>query len=420
MDDIISKVYDHAPFAYALLKRKNDDEGVCVDFSFSHVNTQLKQILRPSLRNSLHSSTLKSIASVASASFTDFFALAKEALETGKQTSATTHVYPQNKDFQLVFQPLDSDNVVIYGIDITASVRAESLKQMLDTQEARLRAALNATPDLVTIKNTEHQFVMVNDALRNRYAHLDQIEGRSIWDVYPHREAEWAQKMDDDVIQNKEVSRKKMDLWGPDGSSTADITRAPIIHEGEVIGIISIGRDISEEERMRDELEQRNNELETLSHQFKRLSYQDDLTGIYNRRRFYEDIKTVKSQKGARIIMLDLNNFKLINDTYGHYYGDKTLRALSQKMESLLGNKGNVYRIGGDEFAVLTTDATNLNIETFIATLDTFLNDYGPTLTVAYAAMHFNDFMDVAEDSETFIETVLRHVDKKLYKNKKG
>lgn len=90
------------------------------------------------------------------------------------------------------------------------------------------------------------------------------------------------------------------------------------------------------------------------------LAYHDSLTGLKNLKRFMMDIKKyidlweLKNQKGA-ILFIDLDNFKLINDTLGHDYGDALLRRVATEMYSVIKikNSGEVYRIAGDEFVVI-------------------------------------------------------------------
>jgi len=79
----------------------------------------------------------------------------------------------------------------------------------------------------------------------------------------------------------------------------------------------------------------------------------DYLTGLYNRRRFTEDIKSfiAKREKGT-ILLLDIDNFKNINDTQGHDYGDAVLKHIAFVLKKSIKDESVVYRIGGDEFIV--------------------------------------------------------------------
>jgi len=98
--------------------------------------------------------------------------------------------------------------------------------------------------------------------------------------------------------------------------------------------------------------------VQDYNNRLEELSIRDPLTNLYNRRKFeefleYEIIRAERHQYAFSIIMVDLDNFKYINDTYGHPIGDLTLKELSVLLAGEL-RKGDVLaRLGGDEFALL-------------------------------------------------------------------
>jgi diguanylate cyclase (GGDEF)-like protein len=104
------------------------------------------------------------------------------------------------------------------------------------------------------------------------------------------------------------------------------------------------------------------NRLLTTVHEYnaklEELSVRDPMTGLYNRRKFeeflnYEIIRAARNQRGFSVIMVDLDNFKYINDTFGHPMGDLVLKELTAMLAQGL-RKGDVLsRLGGDEFALI-------------------------------------------------------------------
>lgn len=83
------------------------------------------------------------------------------------------------------------------------------------------------------------------------------------------------------------------------------------------------------------------------------LSYMDQATGLRNRRSLDEDLRALIQQKAEfQLIMGDIDSFKEINDTYGHFFGDECLQLISRELEAAFGNR--VYRFGGDEFTVIS------------------------------------------------------------------
>lgn len=90
----------------------------------------------------------------------------------------------------------------------------------------------------------------------------------------------------------------------------------------------------------------------------------DPLTGILNRRGFENSAKQTLSDnqvlnKGMCLMMIDIDHFKRINDTYGHLFGDKVIRAVANTLKSKVRGQDSVARLGGEEFALLLAE-TNL------------------------------------------------------------
>ncbi len=131
-----------------------------------------------------------------------------------------------------------------------------------------------------------------------------------------------------------------------------DITITPIYDkENRKLGYTSIAKDV------------------TSTHRLKALSITYHLTAIHNRRYFYYSIKklfksaTWEGQK-LGLLMLDVDYFKDYNDFYGHMEGDKVLRILSAELKKYMNNSiENIFRIGGEEFAILIINETDDNIE---------------------------------------------------------
>src|SRR2546429_9739094 len=84
----------------------------------------------------------------------------------------------------------------------------------------------------------------------------------------------------------------------------------------------------------------------------------DSLTGLYNHRAFHERLRRAlasasRSHEAVSVLMLDIDDFKRVNDIYGHGAGDEILRGLAETLKDAVRAPDVVYRLGGEEFAIV-------------------------------------------------------------------
>ncbi|HEV2111521.1 MAG TPA: diguanylate cyclase, partial [Gammaproteobacteria bacterium] len=117
--------------------------------------------------------------------------------------------------------------------------------------------------------------------------------------------------------------------------------------DGRILGGVVVFRDVSEAEQLRERL------VHEASH--------DGLTGLRNRAAFDRQLRELTASNDRRtkhaLLYLDLDQFKLINDTRGHETGDRLLIELTKRMRALIHKPDVIARLGGDEFGVLVLDA---------------------------------------------------------------
>ena len=122
------------------------------------------------------------------------------------------------------------------------------------------------------------------------------------------------------------------------------------------------GRDVTDDQQAKREIEQLNRQLEAQQLRLQEMAFRDGLTGVFNRRYFDEALQTewraaVRDGKSLACLLLDIDHFKLYNDTYGHQEGDDCLTEVSKTLRQLcLRPRDFVARYGGEEFVALLID----------------------------------------------------------------
>jgi diguanylate cyclase (GGDEF)-like protein len=110
-------------------------------------------------------------------------------------------------------------------------------------------------------------------------------------------------------------------------------------------------------------------------HQYRELAFRDPLTGLLNRRSFHERLgeECARVRRGGTyrfaVILIDVDDFKAVNDTLGHATGDEVLRATARLLEHDTREVDLCYRIGGDEFAIILPDTDPTGAESVLERL---------------------------------------------------
>ncbi|MCV2231271.1 GGDEF domain-containing protein [Acholeplasma manati] len=154
--------------------------------------------------------------------------------------------------------------------------------------------------------------------------------------------------------------------------------------------------------------------------ELENLAYRDSLTGIYNRQHLYRFFDESPYEHGV-VLMVDLDNFKSINDTFGHDVGNQILQEFASKLESFTNQTkyGYPVRLGGDEFVVVLpmcdqTDQIEHNMSRLLNLLSHWTTPIGEIkLTASIGVVIFND------DYHPTIRTLLKKADDALYEAKK-
>lgn len=313
--------------------------------------------------------------------------------------------------------PVDAANLdlgtVWMGTDISQRLRIEAA---LRASEQRFRDLVSLSTDWYWELDTALRFTRVSGVAVEQAGHPDdQVLGRRRWELPFIRgvaEAEWA------------AHRATLEARLPFREFVYQIVRAdgetrwfsvggnPAFDEqGDFAGYHGVGTDITERVRAAE--------------QYRHLAHHDTLTGLPNRRLLTDrlDQALASARRTGRqiaLLLLDLDNFKTINDSLGHSAGDAVLGAVAQRLRDTVREADTVARLGGDEFIVLLADLAQAHDATRVAgkivdavsapvragTQDFIL---GASIGVALFPLH-------ASDSEA----LLQHADIAMYAAKRA
>jgi len=157
--------------------------------------------------------------------------------------------------------------------------------------------------------------------------------------------------------------------------------------------------------------------IEALSHE------QDILTGTYTRSKFFADMKGLidtskKLSLPLWVLYIDLNNFKFINDHFGHAMGDRVLRSIAFEIKNIIAGYGNLYRVGGDEFVGIIIGLDEIKAHELARRIE-MVTEQAPCGVYVNASVGVSQYdMNEKSDLES-IEKILRDADALMYNKKK-
>ena len=172
-------------------------------------------------------------------------------------------------------------------------------------------------------------------------------------------------------------------------------------------------------EELTEQYEELLNQKKELLAELEKKALYDPLTKLFNRHALIEfltkEIERIKREKGEKlfIIFLDLDNFKQVNDLYGHKKGDEVLKEVAQLLKTHFRKYDIVARFGGDEFMVVVRNRTKGEVENILKKLQERIEEIFKNfaISVSYG-------IAVAPDDGTDIDKLITMADRRMYKMK--
>lgn len=245
--------------------------------------------------------------------------------------------------------------------DITERKQAE--EALLESEE-KYRSILNASPDDITITDLEGRILMVSPASKRMFGYEQNYEGfigMLLTDFIVPEEIEIAKA---NIVQMYKGGHQRPNEYHGvrKDKSIFDIeVNSGFISNsnGQPFKMVFIIRDITERKLAEQKIQQLVQQLEIERNTAQLNSFTDSLTGLANRRYFDEVLETEfyrlkRTRSKLSLIMLDVDNFKKFNDTYGHIAGDDCLRQIGNVLKTIVGRVSDIVaRYGGEEFVII-------------------------------------------------------------------
>ncbi|AZN37905.1 diguanylate cyclase [Iodobacter ciconiae] len=258
----------------------------------------------------------------------------------------------------------------------------EELEQKeLDAEKAQqlLNAVLDAIPIRVFWKDPDSRYIGCNRHFANDNGanSSEEIIGRTDFELMPERASDLYSFAQTVITTGQSLLNQEGAITTHDGKLThISLNHVPLLEsDGSVIGIVGAYEDITQRKHTFDALQDAKIKLETkleeivsLQEKLLEAALRDPLTGLYNRRYLAETLdimlaQATRNKMPLSAVMIDIDHFKAVNDTYGHPAGDEVLKYLARFLSAQARTSDIICRLGGEEFLILMIGASAENAQ---------------------------------------------------------
>ena len=261
---------------------------------------------------------------------------------------------------------------LIYTLFKRHSDQLQKKQQEVEKSRQLFKTVLQQIPDAIYVKDLTGRYIYLNGATANLLGcsakELLHKTDEQI-PVFDNKQVKELMQIDKKVISSDTLDRRQEKLTVANGKEKLfETTKGALKTEsGELFGLFGVTRDITKAKEYEKSLIQ-------AKETFFNLAHYDTLTKLPNRVYLIDKLyQKVKRREGFALLLLDLDGFKVINDSYGHSFGDKLIYKISQLIAEIDQNCF-VARMGGDEFAVIIDGAKEPECTHYIQKLYKYLN----------------------------------------------
>jgi diguanylate cyclase (GGDEF)-like protein/PAS domain S-box-containing protein len=222
-----------------------------------------------------------------------------------------------------------------------------ALEEALRDSEALHRSNEETDQEGIWLMDDTGQSLFANSSLATILGRSpEQIEQLNVFEVVdPEARAEAGRRLRSRRFAGHELYEIRF-VRGDGDRRWASVSASPLVVKGEYVGSLLMVSDITERKRIDAELERR--------------AMYDDLTGLPNRALLHDRLRQALSRREAAhfvgVFFIDLDDFKEVNDSYGHAAGDEALRLVGNRLRTLVRDEDTLARMAGDEFVIVVPD----------------------------------------------------------------
>ncbi len=289
-----------------------------------------------------------------------------------------------------------------------------SIEASLRESEERFKALVRNISDVIAVLNSDGTIKYVGEAaarsLWGRTA--EELVDTTLLDRVHPDDLETLTAVIEDALRKPGENISAV-VRMRDGDADAwryfDVILTNLLDDSSVKGIVSTFHDVTERKIFEKELTE--------------LAFCDPLTGLSNRANFFDHVRfalklAAERSTSVAIIFFDLDNFKYVNDTFGHAAGDQTLRIIATRVKGCLRSNDIAARLGGDEFTILIENVNDINqlfpvLERLLATLTEPIRLNGIEVSIGGSIG-----IAMSAPNETDAESLLHKADLAMYRAK--
>jgi diguanylate cyclase (GGDEF)-like protein/PAS domain S-box-containing protein len=289
---------------------------------------------------------------------------------------------------------------------------SEAMQQSADSSERRFRSLVRNNADVIAVADEDGKLKLVSEAsLRLWGLRPDDLVGDSVF-RYTHAEDSMLLVSALHEVASHSESHAELEVRvqnGPDQFRPFHVHLSNLMDDPDVSGILLTFHDLTERKRLEEELTYN--------------AFHDRLTGLPNRALFMDRLAHRLKLEGrdpslCGVLFIDLDNFKVINDSLGHATGDALLVAVAERLQTELRQSDTIARLGGDEFTVLLASLESVDEAVGIA--ERLISVLERAFVVGNSEMFVSMSIGIAMscDGQYDASRILRNADTAMYEAK--